>query len=42
MDANYDYNEYQQYYRGIQHYPTLTHEKLCDLAKQYQEGNEAA
>jgi RNA polymerase sigma factor (sigma-70 family) len=42
MDKNYNYNGYQQYYREIQHYPLLTHEKVCELAKQYQEGNEAA
>jgi RNA polymerase sigma-32 factor len=42
MDTNYDYKECQQYYSEIKHYPLLTHEKLCDLAKQYQEGNEDA
>jgi RNA polymerase sigma factor (sigma-70 family) len=42
MDANYDYYEYQQYYRGIQQYPTLSHENLCALVKQYREGNEDA
>lgn len=42
MDAMTDYNDFQQYYREIQQYPPLTHEKEYELAKQYQEGNEAA
>jgi RNA polymerase sigma factor (sigma-70 family) len=35
-------NDYNQYYREIQHYPLLSHEKEYELAKQYQQGNEAA
>jgi RNA polymerase sigma-32 factor len=42
MDARNDYSDFQQYYREIQHYPPLTHEKEYELARQYQEGNEAA
>jgi RNA polymerase sigma-32 factor len=42
MDAIYDYEEFQQYYKGIQHYPVLEHDKVCELAKQYHEGNDAA
>jgi RNA polymerase sigma-32 factor len=42
MDNSYDYMDFQQYYREIQQYPTLTHEKEYELAKQYQKGDEAA
>ena len=42
MDNSYDYTDFQQYYREIQQYPTLTHEKEYELAKQYQKGDEAA
>jgi len=34
--------EFQQYCREIMHYPSLTHEKESELARQYQEGNETA
>jgi RNA polymerase sigma-32 factor len=37
-----NYNDLQQYYREIRHYPLLTHDKEYELARQYQEGNEAA
>lgn len=42
MDTINNYNDFQQYYREIQHYPPLTHEKEYELARQYQGGNEAA
>lgn len=37
-----NYIEIQQYYREIQHYSQLTHEREYELARQYQDGNEAA
>ena len=42
MDTVNNYDDYQQYYREIQHYPRLTHEKEYELAKQYKKGNEDA
>jgi RNA polymerase sigma factor (sigma-70 family) len=42
MQAMNNENDFQQYYRDIQRYPHLTHEKEYELARQYQEGNEAA
>ena len=37
-----NYDEFQHYYREIQHYPTLSNEREYELARQYQEGNESA
>jgi RNA polymerase sigma-32 factor len=42
MESSYDYGDFQQYYREIQQYPSLSHEKEYELAKQYHKGDEAA
>jgi RNA polymerase sigma-32 factor len=42
MESLFDYTEFQQYYREIQQYSPLTHEKEHELAQRYQKGDEAA
>ncbi len=42
MEKLFDYGDFLQYYRQIQHYSTLTHEKEFELAKRYQKGDETA
>jgi RNA polymerase sigma-32 factor len=42
MESSFDYGEFQQYYREIQQYPSLTHEKEYELAIQYHKGDETA
>ncbi len=42
MEGKFDYAEFQQYYREIQQYQPLTHEKEYELAKRYHKGDEAA
>jgi RNA polymerase sigma-32 factor len=42
MESLFNYSDFQQYYREIQQYTPLTHDKEYELAKQYQNGDEAA
>jgi RNA polymerase sigma-32 factor len=42
MEGLFDSTEFQHYYREIQQYAPLTHEKEYELAKQYLKGDEAA
>ena len=42
MENVSDYADFQQYYRKIQQYPQLTHEEEYELARRYQDGDDAA